>query len=566
MNKRLLEVALGNGPADLILKNGRVVDVVGQTIYVADIAIADGLIAGVGEYDKAAQIIDLHNAIVTPGLINAHLHVESSMATPEVYCAEELAWGVTTLITDPHEIANVAGSEGIRYMLAAGRHMPVNYYVELPSCVPATPFEHSGCVMTAADMAELADEPGVLGMGEMMNVPGVVYGDAEVHAKLDLFHKLGRVVDGHAPMVQGKILQAYLGCGIHTDHESSTWPEAVEKLRSGVAVLIREGSSAHNLEKLVRGLLAEKASTANLAFCTDDKHLADVHREGTVRHSVQMAEKLGLDFGHAIAMATYNAARIYGLKHLGVIAPGKQADLVVWDDVYKLHPTMVFHKGEDALAKLKQIKPVEPPAAIMSSVRLQDFDPDDLVGQYLPDKTYPVIEMLPGEIVTEKGEIKGSEIARAVAEGRLCHIAVLERHHATGHIGLGLLSGYGLQDGAIATTVAHDSHNLIVVGTDKESMATAVKELDRVGGGYTLVYKNKVLRTLKLDVAGLMSTLDEMNLTKRLEQIGADAHAQGVYEHVDPFISLSFMALPVIPKIKITDSGLFDVEKFQFIK
>lgn len=329
MSNRILTVALGNDPADLVLKNGRVVDVVTESIYEGDIAIVDGLIAGVGHYDKAKEIIDLQGAYVTPGFINAHLHVESSMATPEDYCVEELSWGVTTLVTDPHEIANVAGARGIRYMLDAGRSMPVNYYVQLPSCVPATPFENSGAVMHTKDMIVCMDWDGVLGMGEMMNVPGVLNQDTEVMQKLQVFTREGRPVDGHAPCVSGNQLAAYAGQGITTDHESVTWGEAKEKLRNGVAVWVREGSASRNLTDILTGALNDHAAFSRMGFCTDDKHLADVRREGTVRAMVLQAVKLGMPVMTALAMATINPARVYGLKQLGEIAPGKQADLAV---------------------------------------------------------------------------------------------------------------------------------------------------------------------------------------------------------------------------------------------
>ena len=570
MNDRIRAVALGNNPADLLLQNGRVVDVLTETIYEADVAIADGKIAAIapqGTYSEAKRILDLQGAYIAPGLINAHCHVESSMAAPESYVKEELRWGTTTLITDPHEIANVSGAEGIRYMLRAGGQMPINYYVELPSCVPATPFEHAGCVMDADAMAEVMHDEGVLGMGEMMNVPGVLYNDAEVHKKLDLFHAENRVVDGHAPMVTGKELQAYVASGIDTDHESMSWDEALEKLHAGLAVLVRQGSACRNLEPIIKGVLSSGIDVQNLAFCTDDKHLSDMRKEGTIRHCVKMAVELGMQPVRALRIASINAAKIFGLRHVGAVAPGYAADLVVFNNLEELEPLHVFWHGQDAWATMEKIVPVEPGAGLKGSVRPAAFSAETFsVSHFVAGKEYPVIRMVPGDVFTERESIMGEQVAAEVAAGELYLIAVLERHHGTGHVGLGLLRGYGLQKGAAATTVAHDSHNLIVIGTSPADMAVAAAELVRVQGGYTLVREGVVVGTVPLNICGLMSSEAPEQLIVSLDEIAEKAHAQGVPANIDPFISLSFMALPVIPRLKITDMGMFDVDKFEFVK
>ena len=565
MNDRVRAVALGNDPADLLLKNGRVVDVLTETIYDADVVIADGVIAGVGQYTEAEKIVDLKGAYIAPGLINSHCHVESSMAAPEVYCAEELRWGTTTLITDPHEIANVAGAAGIRYMLDAGKNMPINYYVQLPSCVPATPFEHAGCVMEAKDIAELMDLPGVLGLGEMMNVPGVLNNDPQVLQKLQLFNEQGRVIDGHGPCLSGKALQAYAASGIATDHESMSWEEAKEKLRAGINLPVREGSASRNLTAIIKGVLAEGVDVSGLSFCTDDKHLAAIRQEGTIRNCVKMAIELGMNPVRALRIASINAARIYGLKRLGAIAPGWQADIVVFNDLEKLEPLYVFHKGVDALQAAESVERVEPAAELRGSVRPADVSEKIFTMEIAPEAEYHVIDMLPGEIFTEHAVLKGSDVKKALDDGSVHFIAVLERHHGTGNVGLGLIRGYGLRDGAVATTVAHDSHNLIVLGTSAQQMAIAAKELVRVQGGYTLVKNGSVVKTLPLNICGLMSSADSEALNEDLEIIKEAAHAQGVPQGVDPFISLSFMALPVIPKLRMTDMGLFDAEHFCFV-
>lgn len=565
MHKNITAAALGQIPADLILKNCQIVDVFSGTIYRSNIAIVDGYIAGIGDYEKAAEIIDVKGAYVTPGLINAHCHVESSMATPEAYCQEELRWGVTTLVTDPHEIANVAGIEGIKYMLQSGKNTPINYYVQLPSCVPATPFEHAGCILNAKALAELTEDEQVLGLGEVMNVPGVLMQEQDLTDKLDLFKNRNAVIDGHAPSVSGMPLQAYIASGIQTDHESTSWQEAKEKLRNGLAILIREGSASKNLTAIVKGLLQENIHSSNLAFCTDDKHLADIKAEGTIRHCIKKAVALGMEPVIAIQIATYYAAKIYNLKHLGAIAPGKQADIVVFNNLQDFIPQLVLAKGK-IITQLNNTAPVAPPQNLLHSINpapftLADFSAD----KFLENKQYPVIEMIPGEILTECSYITGDRIKAALKYNELCLIAVIERHHSTGNIGLGLIKGYGIKNGAAATTVAHDSHNMIIIGTSPEAMFTAATELLNSSGGYTLVENTTVLRTLPLPICGLMSDRAADKLIKKLEEIKCLAHQQGVHPAIDPFISLSFMALPVIPKIRITDMGMFDTVNFKFI-
>ena len=564
MSEYLRNVAIGNEPADVLIKNGRVVDVLTGEIYEANVAIADGVIAGVGDYHEGKKVVDATGKYILPGFINTHCHVESSMATPQNYCAEELRWGVTTLITDPHEIANVAGNKGIKYMLEATRALPINYYVQVPSCVPATPFERAGCVLDAEAMAELLPLDGILGLGEVMNVPGVLNNDPSVLAKLELFKD--RILDGHAPLLGGKALQSYAVSGIETDHESISWAEAKEKLRAGIAILVREGSASRNLAAIIQGVVGDSVDTRRMAFCTDDKHLADIRREGTIRYCVRQAINLGLEPMHAIQMATINAAQIFGLRKLGAVAPGWQADVIVVDNLFNLKSELVFHKGEDVLDKVATTQKTIPDTSLSGSVHVAPFTEEAFnPAQFMEDKEYPVVEILSGQIVTERGTVQGKNIARLLAEGKLCMLAVIERHHATGNIGVGLLRGYGLQNGAAATTVAHDSHNLIVAGTNAKDMFEAAQELIRVQGGYTLVRDGEVVETLPLPICGLMSDAPADELIPRLDEITAKAWAMGVPRDIDAFITLSFMALPVIPKLRVTDIGIFDVEKFEFI-
>ena len=560
--REAIRTALGEEAPDLVLKHARLVDVLTGTVYPADVAIRDGVIAGVGDYSGPAEV-DLGGRYLAPGLINAHCHVESSMALPRAYCPEELRWGVTTLITDPHEIANVCGGEGLRFLLDESEGLPINYYVQLPSCVPATRFEHAGAVLSARELAPFLKEERVLGLGELMDYPGVAACDPAVLEKLDLF--AGRIVDGHAPGLTGKGLQAYAAAGVRTDHESTTWEEARDKLRAGIAVLVREGSASKNLTAILTGALREGVSTREMAFCSDDKHLADIRREGTIRHNLRLAVALGMGPVEAVAMGSLNAARIFRLPNLGAIAPGYRADLVVFEDLRDFAVSAVYKDGRpvdaDALAADSGRQPGVGP--VFRSVRPAPLTAAALA---LPDRAVqPVIEILPGQILTRRGEVRREDIPSELAAGTLRKIAVVERHHATGHVGVGLLRGYGLRHGAVGTTVAHDSHNLILVGDNDRDLLTAAGELTRVQGGYTLVRDGSVLGTLPLPAAGLMSTLPAGTLTGELEKLLTLAREAGVADGIDPFVTLSFLALPVLPELRLTDLGLFDVTAFRLV-
>lgn len=560
MNRELLiQTALGEKKPTLVLKNAQVVNVFTGEIVPGDIAIADGRIAGVGTYESGEKTVDLGGAYVAPGFIDAHVHIESSMVTPPVYCAEALRWGTTTLITDPHEIANVAGGDGVQFMLDLSEHLPVNYFVQLPSCVPATPFEHAGDVFTAEKMKRFLNHPRVLGLGEMMNYPGVAGRDPEVMAKLELYS--GRVIDGHAPGISGNGLQAYICAGMATDHESTTWAEAKEKLRAGLAVLVREGSACKNLEEIIRGVLADGVDTWHLAFCTDDKHLSDIRREGTIRYNILRAVACGMNPVTAIQIATINAARINRLYDLGAVAAGYRADLVVLRNLERMEVLSVYKDGQQQPAAAAVGLIGGGADAILHSVKIA---PVAKASFALPDwPRYPVIRIMPGNVTTARFDVDAGDVPAMLADGRLRKIAVIERHHATGNIGVGLIAGYGLTHGAVATTVAHDSHNLIVVGDNDADMLAAVREIERVQGGYTIVCGGRVLGTLPLPVAGLMSLDDADTFIPALDRMIDEAHAQGVADGIDPFITLSFMALPVIPEIRITDLGLFDVINFK---
>ncbi len=560
--KSAIKLALGEELPELVLKHAKVVNVFTREIEEADVAISDGMICGVGSYCGKNEV-ELGGAYLVPGFINAHCHVESSMVTPLDYGPEELRWGVTTLVTDPHEIANVLGTEGVRFMLRAAEGSGVNYYVQVPSCVPATPFEHAGEVLTAEKMEPLKSDPRVLGLGEMMNYPGVAGCDPEVLAKLELFGE--SVIDGHAPSLSGKGLQAYVAAGIHTDHESTTYEEAREKLRAGMAVLVREGSASKNLQDILTGVVRDRIDTTCLAFCTDDKHLADIRREGTIRWNIRLAVELGLDPLTAIQMATINAARIYRLPRLGAVAVGYRADLVVLDNLTDFNVLSVYKDGEQKVrsGRLTFGYAWGTVGDVENAVNLAPLPPDAFA---LPERAeHPVIRIVKGQIVTAASTVPADAVDEQIASGRLRKIAVIERHHATGNIGVGLIEGYGLTHGAVATTVAHDSHNLIVVGDNDADLFAAVEEIKRIAGGYTIVQDGHVLGSLPLPIAGLMSTGPADRLIADLDSMIEKARRAGVAEGIDPFITLSFMALPVIPEIRITDMGVFDVNRFQFL-
>jgi len=558
MLERLIETAQEKEKPDLVLKNGKIINVFTGEIVEGDVAVTNGIIVGVGKYDGKFEK-DLKGKYFSSGFINAHLHVESSMVTPPVYSYEELKWGTTTVITDPHEIANVGGMEALENILRAAEKCPINYYVMLPSCVPATPFEHSGAILKADDLLKFHDNPNVLGLGELMNVVGTLDCYPEIIKKIQGFSD--KIIDGHSPMVTGKALNGYATAGVNTDHESITYEEAVEKLRCGMAVLVREGSASKNLTAIINGVVKNSIDTSRMAFCTDDKHLADIRKEGTVRANIKKAVKLGLSPVKAIQMATINAANIYGLKKIGAIACGYKADIVVFDDFENMNIEAVYKDG----IPLEDIpKPVntEYSKKLMSSVNVGYIDEKafDIPIKY----KYSVIGIIENQIATTKLEMSHRRIEKGLFEGTVRKIAVIERHHARDFHACAYIDGYGLEHGAIATTVAHDSHNIIVIGDNNSDMLKAVEILKNINGGYVIVKDGEIIGKLPLELGGLMSMKSADEFIPELDEIIQKAYEMGVNKNIDPFITLSFMALPVIPEIRITDCGLFDVTKFEF--
>lgn len=562
--KKNIAVATGFEKADLVFKNARIVNVFSEEICLADLAITNGTIVGIGSYEGLEEV-DLKGKYIVPGFIDAHMHIESTMVTPFELARAIVPAGTTTIIADPHEIVNVAGKIGLDYLLNATEAIPLNVFVMLPSSVPATPFETNGVgSFGAADMRTYLDHPRILGLGEVMCFPDVLAGNPEILDKLTLCrHKLA---DGHAPGLAGKPLQAYACAGINSEHESTTWPEALEKLRAGFYILIREGSAAKNLHAIISGLLATALPIERFLFCTDDKHLEDIHQEGHIRFNIKQAIDLGLCPIKAIKMATINTAQAYGLRKLGAIAPGYQADLVILSDLGTMAVEQVYQHGrrvDDSLWEHQPYHEIDP--QLLNSVHIQTLTPEKLqlpigekdhVIEIVPDQieTRHLIETLPGE----NGFFVPNE-----SYAKLC---VIERHHYTGNIGVAAIKGFGIQSGAIATTVAHDSHNIIVVGDNDQDILLAVNHLAKIGGGYVVAGNHSIIGAVPLTLAGLISLDSGEVVQEKVASLLASAHKLGVAPGVDPFITLSFMALPVIPSLRLTDLGLFDVDAFQLIK
>lgn len=563
MERCVIEAAAGRKKAKLVLKNAQVVNVFTKQVEQADVAVEAGVIAGVGQYSGEEEV-DCTGLYLCPGFVDAHIHVESTMAVPYEFARAVAMSGTTTVVADPHEIVNVCGAPAVEWLLKASEALPVDIYWMMPSSVPATPFETNGAPFTAQEMAPFAQMgPRVAGLGEVMCYPDVVAGTGEIYGKLALFaHKH---IDGHAPGLSGKALAAYAAAGIETEHECTSFAEAKEKLAAGLAILVREGSAAKNLTAIVEGLLKEGLPTDRFLFCTDDKHLDDIAREGHIRWNVHQAVQLGMPVVDAICMASYNAARVYGLKGVGAIAPGYRADIVLLDDWKQVHLHAVYKDGVPVEQKIAAARRVPAPAALTHTMHFAPVTPQQLA---LPvqGKAH-VIEMVPYQIVTRHAvEPVPSENGLFRPNKTYSKLCVIERHGRGGNIAVCPLKGYGITGGAIATSVAHDSHNIIAAGDNDGDIALAVNHLQKTGGGYALAAGGRILGALALPVGGLMSEAPWEQTRDETNAILKQAAKMGIPYHVDPFISLSFMALPVIPSLRLTDRGLFDVDTFAFVK
>ena len=562
--KRTIAVSNGSEKADLVLKNGRIINLFSEEIIPGDLAIVGGVIAGIGRYDGKREI-DCSGKYLAPGFIDAHVHIESTMVTPLEFARAVLPSGTTTIIADPHEIVNMAGKIGLDYLLNASEHIPLNVFAMLPSSVPASQFETNGSgAFSAADMKPFLNHPRILGLGEVMCFPDVLRGDSVILEKLMLCRD--KICDGHAPGLSGKALQAYASAGIESDHESTSFDEADEKLKAGMRVLIREGSAAKNLRAIVTGLLETGLPTDRFLFCTDDKHLEDIHRDGHIRWNIRLAIELGLDPIKAIKMATLNTAQAYGLKRLGAIAPGYRADLVVLSDLQAMTVETVYKDGialDDLCFKNMPMDQIDP--RLLNSVHIDELSPEK-INLPVHQKNH-ILELIPDQIETNHLiESLPGEDGRFVPDAVYAKLCVIERHRNTGHVGVAAIKGFGIRNGAIATTVAHDSHNIIVVGDNDADILLAVEHLSKINGGYVVVSEHTVSGSVPLPLAGLMSLDAGENVQANVAALISKAHDLGIPSGVDPFITLSFMALPVIPSLRLTDMGLFDVNAFALIE
>lgn len=559
-----LAMARGDILCDLVFKNGKIINVFTKEIEEKDLAISDGFIIGVGDY-QAKKTIDLKGAYISPGFIDGHVHIESSMLTPEQYAKMTIPRGTTSIVADCHEIANVLGKDGIDFMLKASENSLQDVFMMIPSCVPSTPYESNGAKLTANDINPYLNHPSVKGLGEMMDYVGAVKGDKEVIKKISDYKHL--TIDGHGPDLTDKDLNAYILAGVETDHECTRPEELVEKVRKGMYIHLREGSQTKNVYDLLPGLNPNYYQ--QILFCSDDLHPSDIKSVGHIDRNIRIAIEYGLDPIQAIAMATINIARCYHLKNIGAIAPGYKADFVIFDDMKNLQVKEVYKSGK-LIGKnnefLHQIEPYKS-EKVLNTVHVK-LDNIDLSLRLNSDLVH-VIGLVKNNITT-KNIIQKVKLDNHYFNPKnnpgLLKLAVVERHHNTGNIGFGIVSGYGLKNGAIAMSIAHDSHNIICLGDNDQDMLKAIEKIKEMGGGIVLSSQGEVIENLALEVAGLMTLKPGNQVIDKLENLEEKIRSLGVEDTIeDPFLQLAFLSLAVIPKLKVTDKGLFDVEQFKII-
>jgi adenine deaminase len=566
--KRRISVAAKREPADLVIKNGKIVDVFNLTTFEADVAIADGVIVAIGQYEGKTTI-DASGQFICPGFIDGHVHIESAMTTPSEFAKVVLLHGVTTIIADPHEIGNVAGKDGIQYMIDHSRNIPLNIHYMLPSCVPATPFENAGAVLEAGDLAPFYNSDMVLGLGEVMDYPSVQHAQEGMIAKIADAIEREAAIDGHAAGVNADGINVYMTAGIRTDHECVNAKEVIERLQRGMYVMIREGSVARDLKQLLPAV--NERNARRCFFVTDDKHLDDLIAEGSVDYNVRLAIKEGIQPLVAIQMATLNAAECFGLKHKGAVAPGYDADLLILNSLEDIEVQSVYQLGRLVAEKgichpFSESFP-SPSTRLTNSVRIGNITLEDLRLEATEDEAN-IIEIIPNSLVTnrlrEKITIENGNFQPSIRNDQL-KLVVVERHRQTGNIGMGIAKGFGIQTGAMATTISHDSHNVVALGTNDEDIFAAIKSLEEMNGGLVVVKNGEVIASLSLNIAGIISDKDYKTINQGLEDIHLALNDIGFTQDFNPFLTLSFLALPVIPELKITDTGLFDVKRFKHI-
>ena len=558
--RRIINAAAGREPADLVLKNATYVNVFSNELCTADIAVAEGLIVGMGQYSGTREV-DMTGKIVLPGFLDAHIHLESSLVTPKEFVRAVLPHGTTTVVTDPHEIANVMGTDGIEYMLQATEGLPVDVRFMLPSCVPATPLDESGAVLDYRAIDSFYDHPRVQGLAEMMNFVGTIAGDEQCVEKIVAAQAHHKKIDGHAPDLVGNDLNAYIAAGVYSDHECHDLNDAIAKLERGQFIMIREGTAARNLDALFP-LLCDKYAERCM-FCTDDKHPSDLLEKGHIDYIVKRAIALGADPITAVKVACHNAARYFLLNNRGAIAPGYLGDFVIIDNFQSFEIQQVYKRGE-LMVDHGQVRDFPVPAIepYLTERAHSTFHVDRLTAEdFTETRPRGIIGMVNGEITT----VDAGYSDRIDVEYDVLKIAVVERHKSTHHIGIGFLQGYGLKSGAVATSVSHDSHNIIVVGTNEQDMADAANRVVELNGGIVVWDGGKSLAEVPLSIAGIMSEEPLVTVNEKLEYAKEQAYALGVSRGVDPFMTLSFMALPVIPTLRITTRGVFDVNSQSYV-